>query len=267
MASLLSIQYKTYLEVLKFLTHKKYRNYKIINNKIKDEETFKRFMPIDKYVKIECEDEEKNKIFVLFMKEKTPYVEKTGAFRELVGEFKKFKKINLIFITKEPFSVYIRKIIPQFEDINIEIVNYLHRIFASEIPLGPCVPSHRIMSSVEKKKILSVLKINELALPIICIKDPQCIWLGAKVGEIIEIVGSSQATGHYTRYRIVSQTSHKVIETESVDTDTDEEDFDELDESVYDRAAEEELNKLEEAEIQKKQKEQQKESKDEKKSA
>ncbi|EKX46336.1 hypothetical protein GUITHDRAFT_163048 [Guillardia theta CCMP2712] len=64
------------------------------------------------------------------------------------------------------------------------------------------VPKHRIMSGVEKKKLLQRYKVNDDQLPRILISDPVAKYLGLRRGNVVEITRDSDTAGRYVTYRI-----------------------------------------------------------------
>jgi DNA-directed RNA polymerase subunit H (RpoH/RPB5) len=88
----------------------------------------------------------------------------------------------------------------------------MHKYFSIEISKGPLCSKHVILSNNEVKDLCSrELIIHPLSLPSISINDPQNIWIGGELGEVIKILSISEITGETIRYRIVSPDSGKMI--------------------------------------------------------
>jgi len=95
-----------------------------------------------------------------------------------------------------------------------QIFNYMHKHFNIETPRGPFCFPHTILSHTEVRQvILHDLKVNPLALGKIYVDDPQAIWIGATVGDIVKIVSYSPLVGESVKYRVVSQRTGKVTAT------------------------------------------------------
>lgn len=65
------------------------------------------------------------------------------------------------------------------------------------------VPPHRILDVEETVDILSEMHKRRQDLPKIYVNDVQAVWLGAKVGDVIEIKRPSEVTGTSIYYRHV----------------------------------------------------------------
>lgn len=88
---------------------------------------------------------------------------------------------------------------------NIDCVGILHTRIAIEIPKAIHCSPHTI-ATVEEVNILSdQLKIDVKKLPLILTSDPQILWIGAIIGEIVKIVSFSQTAGEVVNYRIVAK--------------------------------------------------------------
>jgi DNA-directed RNA polymerase subunit H (RpoH/RPB5) len=144
--------------------------------------------------------------------------------------------LDIILITKKELSTYIKK---KISDINLKIIvtkskikfhNYLHKHFLLDIKNGPLCSPHTILTKEEVRKLCTrELMIHPLSLPSILINDPQIIWIGAELGDIIKIEANSEMAGKVIRYRIVTPTSGKVIteQNQNADFESDiEEEYD-----------------------------------------
>ncbi len=66
------------------------------------------------------------------------------------------------------------------------------------------VPEHRVLSIEEARDLLKRLGVSPLQLPKISVNDPVAKALGAKPGDIIEIVRKSPTGGKVVYYRFVA---------------------------------------------------------------
>mmetsp|Transcript_18572 Transcript_18572/g.44642 ORF Transcript_18572/g.44642 Transcript_18572/m.44642 type:complete len:241 (+) Transcript_18572:165-887(+) len=64
------------------------------------------------------------------------------------------------------------------------------------------VPKHRLMTPVEKRKLLSKYKVTQEQLPRIMLTDPVAKYLGLKRGDVVEVIRESETAGRYTTYRV-----------------------------------------------------------------
>lgn len=65
------------------------------------------------------------------------------------------------------------------------------------------VPKHRILSPEEAQRVLEKYRVKPHQLPYILASDPVIKILGAKPGDIIEIVRDSETAGKAVYYRVV----------------------------------------------------------------
>ena len=122
---------------------------------------------------------------------------------------------DVIIISKTELSVYINKALSKYN--HIRIYNYMHKYFSIELAVGPLCSKHTILSNNEVKLLCSRdLIIHPLSLPSISINDPQNIWIGGELGQIVKIESISEITGKTIRYRIVSPNSGKMINIQNM---------------------------------------------------
>ncbi|MCD6312374.1 MAG: DNA-directed RNA polymerase subunit H [Thaumarchaeota archaeon] len=65
------------------------------------------------------------------------------------------------------------------------------------------VPKHRILSPEEAKQVLERYRVQPHQLPHILVSDPVVKAIGAKPGDIIEIIRDSPTAGKSVYYRLV----------------------------------------------------------------
>ena len=68
------------------------------------------------------------------------------------------------------------------------------------------VPKHRILPPEEAKQVLEKYRIQPHQLPAILASDPVVKAIGAKPGDIIEIIRDSPTAGKAVYYRLVVST-------------------------------------------------------------
>jgi len=198
------ILYKKYKNIEKcFINYRKLTT----TDKFLNKEEFLKTIQIEQYVKHEFYKKNK-KILMYLFSENSKYLETTAQFRKLLNAINE-NPVDAIFITKNPLSIYINKSIISYSNINP--FNYLHRLFSIDISTGPLCSKHTILTNSELKDLCSEgLIIHPLSLPSIPISDPQNIWIGGELGEVIKVESVSENTGKVIRYRIVSPDSGKI---------------------------------------------------------
>jgi DNA-directed RNA polymerase subunit H (RpoH/RPB5) len=125
----------------------------------------------------------------------------------LLDKYKQEDNYIMVF-TKEPLSVYIKKAIKQYPLLHIQ--NYLYKHFTMELNKGPLCSKHTILSPEDARKVCFELMTHGHKLPSISVDDPQNIWIGGKINDIIKIEAVSEITGTCIRYRLVTPISGKV---------------------------------------------------------
>lgn len=194
--------YNKYNNITKCLVD--YRGYSKKSEKI-DFNQFKTLMKNISYVKETYQNKDKDiDIYILYNKNYTP-----SDFRKLLEKYKN-RSIHILFFSKTPFNTYIKKSIKKFK--NITYNNYLHKHFSIEINKGPLCAKHTIISKEEAKKLWVDFKTNPYNLKAILINDPQIIWIGGKIHDIIKITRFSEITGLCIDYRIVTPVTGKIKE-------------------------------------------------------
>ncbi len=198
---------------------RKYRKYKITSKQMSEKE-FKKTMQLYQYVKITGINKSGEKSTIFLFASDSKNAAKKEYFRRItdsVGD----EQQELICITRDIFTSYIRKYIATIDHLNV--FNYLHKNFSTEASKGPFCSPHIILSSEEARKVLSVhLKINPLGLPKISVDDVQAIWVGAQMGQLIKVVSNSPLTGKACRYRIVTHCSGQILQDVPDDSDSDD---------------------------------------------
>ncbi len=199
-------QFTRYQNILTFA--KDWRKYEVVSD-VLSTELFRDAIQRDEYVIIECNDLKKNRNVLIYLFEKnSKYSTSSQDLRKLLKKIK--DPCDVILITYAAFNVYGRKAISTFKHLNI--FTYLHVIFDLVIPHGPLCYPHRILS---KEEVLNLCNEDLCCylpnLPKIFDEDPQCIWIGAESGDVVEIKMLSDISGETIHYRAVVPRSGRVI--------------------------------------------------------
>lgn len=203
----MEILYEKYENIQKFI--KVYRKYKVEGNFL-DFSTFKKAIQVEQYIKHICIDTVKaRKVYIYLFRDNSKFIKTTPQFKRLMDKIPE-EPADVIIISKQELSVYINKSIIKYP--HLKVFNYLHKYFAIELSKGPLCSEHTILSNNEVRSLCSrELIIHPLSLPSISVNDPQNIWVGGELGQVIKIVSISENTGKVIRYRIVSPDSGKMI--------------------------------------------------------
>lgn len=199
-------QYNQYNNLLVFA--KEWRKYKVTSQHI-DIDTFRKTIQVDQYIKIECLDTHNNKnVYIYLFDRISKYITSSQDLKKLLKKIKPAS--DVILVIYKPLGTYGRRAVSSFKNLNINV--YRQEIFDLIAPKGPLCYQHRIMSREEIIKLTN----DDLCcyitnLPKIFDEDTQCIWIGAKVGDVLEIKICSDISGESIHYRVVVPKSGKLI--------------------------------------------------------
>lgn len=223
------VQFNRYNNIVIFA--KEWRKYKMPDKPL-DANAFRNEMQTEQYVKLNCVDTKKNREVLIYLFDRhSKYSSSSQDLKRLLNKIK--HPCDVILITYESFNIYGRKAISSFKHLNI--YTYPHEIFEMVLPNGPLCYPHRILSHDEVLKLCNEDLMCYLTnLPKILDEDPQCVWIGATSGDVVEITLNSDISGEFIQYRVVSPKSGRVIfakesseeekpTAEPVDLDVDEE--------------------------------------------
>jgi len=220
-------QYNQYLNLHTFAKH--WRKYTRTAPK-QDKETFRREMQYNKYVRLDYFSDVSGRAVLIYLLAKgSKYAEHSQELKKLLARIK--DPSDVILVSENPFKVYSVKVINSYKHLRIK--TYLHENFVLIIPNGPLCSKHEIMSSEEVVSLLN----NELFcylvnLPKILDSDPQCIWIGAEVGDVVKITSHSDISGEYIQYKVVVAKNGRVISFRDMDQNTNQEDEEPEDEEI-----------------------------------
>ena len=204
--------YNYYKNAISMLVN--YRKYKV--DKQLNEDEFMKKLLSDQFVLIKCVASEDIKIDVFYIYSKATITTKAQDFRHLLSNPEK----NIIIIVPNPFKNNILTVIRE-EYKGYKIQQIPHYIFTNDATKGPNCYPHRIISDKERFEILEREKIAPEKMPFITFNDPQCIYIDAKIGDILEIATFSEVAGKRITYRIV-QPEFKIQDDEDEEDENDE---------------------------------------------
>lgn len=188
----------------------KYRGYKPVKDEISQKD-FQTNIQFDQYIKLSYVSPTGTPILIYLFSKTSKYIKKAQDFRSLMSNIKGPHEV--ILITPELIPNYVN----EAKRINkhLDLHNYPSRTFNLIIPQGPLCFPHRVMSQTEVKKLCNNELFNYItSLPKINVMDPQCIWINAKVGDVLEIIGDTDSTGKYIKYALVIPKNEKFIAKE-----------------------------------------------------
>lgn len=138
-------------------------------------------------------------IDIYLFKADSSHISDTSEFNKMLDRYS--SPHELILITKEELSSSRKKSI--LKHPNLTVHRYLHKNFMLEMRHGSLCSKHRILSSEEVSALSKSLHADINNLSAISIMDPQNIWVGGKIGDVIKINTFVETTGKKINYRIV----------------------------------------------------------------
>lgn len=228
------VEFNRYNNIITFA--REWRKYDVVSN-IHDKESFRKDIQSNQYIKIECSDKKQDRTVLIYLFDKnSKYVTSSTDMKSLLHKIK--NPCHVILITYQPLNVYHKKAIASQKHLRVNV--YRHEIFDLVIPDGPLCYPHRIMSKDEVLHLTNEdLCCGVINLPKIMDDDPQCIWIGAEVGDVIEIKMLTDITGETLMYRVVIPRSGKVIAQKTITQEEEKEEIDEDDDDEIQEKREE----------------------------
>lgn len=199
-------QYVQYVNLHIFA--KDWRKYKRVSPEL-NKSTFRKNMQYDRYVRLDYFNTSNGKPVVIYLLAKgSKYAEQSHELKKLLAKIK--DPSDVILVSEKKFKVYSMRVIATYKHLRVKM--YLHENFALIIPKGPLCSKHELMTTTEVKHLLN----NELFcylynLPKILVSDPQCIWIGAEVGDVVRITSLSETSGEFIQYKVVVARSGRII--------------------------------------------------------
>jgi DNA-directed RNA polymerase subunit H (RpoH/RPB5) len=250
--------YRVYKNI--FLLALKYRGYEKIDEELERDIFMLQIRQVG-YVITKFKDPENFRpVYFILISETSNLSSKSAELRALIDSFK--DPCDLIILMKKKLKQNIDSVLVPRKHLNITVFLQKHLII--EMPKAPLCGRSRILSREEFLRLANNdLGVQLTDLPIIRAEDPQCMWINAKVGDVVEITMDSDISGETVHYRVVTASSVRRmrsdanerkrneegvddgdLEDESDDYQSDEEEEDVSDDSDLERLEEfrEELN-------------------------
>lgn len=199
--------YQIYKNIIIWITE--YRKWKILDGLIDDERSYIKFLQPHQYYMIKASDPIDNKIIYIFiLSPGSAYAHESKHFSLLQQLMQHSDKqtVEMYAITENPVKPNILKKMAEFRKDRIIVKNYTYDIFKQVLPKAKnvIIPKHSIIDKKDVPQIMDDMKVTDLSqFPRIPVSDPQCIWIGAKIGDLLLIEGPSESAGRRIVYRYV----------------------------------------------------------------
>jgi DNA-directed RNA polymerase subunit H (RpoH/RPB5) len=201
-----------------------YRKFKLLDKGFMSYSDFKTDIQRYEYVLHKFKNHKNQNVDLYLFKDESKFITSTINFKKILDRYNGDHII--ILITKEELNIYRRKSIKQYPQLNIK--NYLHKHFLIEMNKGPLCSVHTILTPDEVRDFCNGILAHGHSLPALIENDPQAIWIGAEINDVVRIDCNSEITGKTIRYRIVTPSSGKVMQSSgaAITKDPNEEDDD-----------------------------------------
>ena len=174
-----------------------------------DREEFQRQLQYNRYIHMKYFNEKSNRnIIILFLPVGSKIGNKSPELKKILSSIMDVS--DIIIISENVLNSHLMRAIDTFKKFRIK--TYVHDNFSIIIPESPLCSKHVILTQDEANKVI----VNDLYckfhnLPKIDVDDPQCIWIGAELGDIIKVTSNSDVSGKYIHYRLVVSNKSKNI--------------------------------------------------------
>lgn len=199
-----------FLEEDEFIKNIQYYGYILIETKDKSEKDrrfHKTVLPVNRKKPV--------KTFILLLDLSSTYIQSSQNFTKLLNRVPGFDdnekdhNIDIIIISYSSLNIHLTKkidaSIKEGDENNgfVHIYSYKYSHFSSERPKHKLVPPHRILSKEEEREVLNSLFTEKKYLPKIKKDETISIWIGAEIGDVIEVLFPSEASGVEPKYLVV----------------------------------------------------------------
>lgn len=195
-------------------------------------EVFLKTIQMERYVRMDFVDQKNNRAVAIFLIARGHNISNAQSIRQLLNKFN--SPMDIILITEEALNNFGIKALRSYKHLHVE--RLLHENFSLVVPHGPLCYPHRILSRDEINTLLNEeLYCRLINLPKILQSDVQCVWLGARIGDVIEIEMANDVNGRALHYRVVVQKSGRMAQqavqppAEPTDDQADQDDGDDQD--------------------------------------
>lgn len=215
--------FSRYLNIAEFAT--RWRGYKI-RDKSLDREVFRRKMLTEQYIITPCSDaKHSRRVDIILFSQESKYTGSKSA--NLKGLLKNIDAgTEVMLITYGEFNNHHLNVINNAKHLIVHVYYHVH--FNLIMPHAKGVSRHRIMTRDEVRALTRGDLFCYLQnLPRIMYYDTQCIWIGAQVGDVVEIKMPSDITGFTLQYRVVGGKAAKMDAKVAADAVKDENVFEE----------------------------------------
>lgn len=156
---------------------------------------FDKEMNSKNFVVLECVSRKGQDTAIVLTNKDSDFMSRTNDMQKLL---KNVKNEIIIFISEKRVTNSLQAYTTAN---NRKILSYVYQQFTIDMTKAPLVPKHRLMEPEEAEAILKKLYIESKDIAGISVNDTQAIWIGAEIGDCVEITRFSESVGLSITYR------------------------------------------------------------------
>lgn len=142
--------------------------------------------------------------YLIILYPNTDYNSKRPEFKKILS-LVPYKNSDIMIVTKDKIGKHMLKFIYKLNETSAsqKIYVYEYALFKTIIPEYSLAPKYTILSKDEIEKELSQFHIQPNNLSRVLESDPQMVWIGAKVGQVVKYEYLSEVTIKSIGYSVV----------------------------------------------------------------
>ena len=167
----------------------------------KNESEFTKTLQFYSYVNVKAKNN-KGDILYAFILGDGKFGSKSAEFKKILNVIRE-KKVHLITISRGGIKTTVKKFLLKYSKKKLIFKDLCFNNFKIDPRKNVMVPKHTLCTKEEMKRVMHDNRITDSAqFPRIHRSDPQVLWTGGEVGELIKIERPS-VTGIVLYYRII----------------------------------------------------------------
>ncbi len=182
--------YDIYENLKNFIQARKWLS---VEDFLQQDEFWKQIRVAD-YIKVSGVNRYNQKTTIILTSEQSNIPNHKNDFVKVIGGLTG----EIILISNKVLTTSIRE---YANSVNILLYSFTFEKFLINMMKAPLVPPHRLLSKEEANLVLQSLHKEAKHLPGISVNDTQAIWIGARLGDIVEIKRYVESTGTSLFYR------------------------------------------------------------------
>lgn len=198
-----SIEYTIYNNLFEYLNIIKFQPLDDEEGKKrKDKGDFIKTLQFYSYVKIKAVNAAGDIMYVFLLSDNS-FVTKSMEFKKLLNTIPE-RVVQLVIISSEGIKTPVKKFLTKYDKKKLSIKDLRYDHFKIDPRKNSLVPLHRLCTDDETRKVMQDNKVDNLSMfPIIRKSDPQVLWSGGNVGQLVKIIRHT-VVGEVLYYRVIA---------------------------------------------------------------